>query len=71
MAIPAISSGIFGYPKPKCAETLFDVVQEFALSFKSKANRSIERVHFTNFDQETVDIFSKEFRSRYFSRSGD
>ena len=30
VAIPAISSGIFGFPKRLCAKTLFDAVEQYA-----------------------------------------
>jgi len=29
VAIPAISSGIFGFPKPMCAEIMFDCFEQF------------------------------------------
>jgi len=32
IAIPAISSGIFGFPKPLCAEILFNCVEDYARS---------------------------------------
>jgi len=30
LSIPAISSGIFGFPKPLCAEIMFNCVEKFA-----------------------------------------
>lgn len=53
VSLPAISSGIFGYPKDLCAKILFDA----AIDFAQEQNRSVETIRFTNFDQETCDHF--------------
>jgi putative ATPase len=70
VAIPAISSGIFGFPKPLCSEILFKTVEEFALNIKAsgidpREAVSVRRIRFTNFDYETTDIFEREFVRRY------
>ena len=67
VAIPAISSGIFGFPKRLCAKVLFDVVEFFARERKDDSTKReyLKEVRFTNFDKETVDIFSEEFYYRY------
>jgi hypothetical protein len=62
VSIPAISSGIFKFPKPLCAQVLFDSVLQF---FTNSAGSTVKTVRFTNFDQETVDCFTKEFDKRY------
>ncbi len=58
----AISSGIFGFPKPRCAQLLFDTAERFRRKFPTSPLREIR---FTNYDRETVDIFTHEFDSRY------
>ena len=67
VAIPAISSGIFGFPKRLCAKTLFDTVETFAREAKANTveREYLQAVRFTNFDRETFDIFCVEFRRRY------
>ena len=59
VAIPAISSGIFGFPKKLCAKVLFDTVETFAIERKADETQReyLKEVRFTNFDYETVDIF--------------
>ena len=70
VAIPAISSGIFGFPKPLCAEVLFNAAEEFALNIKASGLDPLKavklrRIRFTNFDTETTTVFEREFVNRY------
>ena len=59
IAIPAVSSGIYGFPKPLCAAILFNCVTQYA---KDKLkDQTIDDIRFTNFDQPTVDVFKREF----------
>ena len=53
VSMPAISSGVFGFPKPLCAEILLDT----AIKFLEQADISIEEVVMCNFDRTTVEIF--------------
>ena len=66
VAIPAISSGIFGYPKELCAEDMFSTVEQFVREYDAKHESiSLRVVRFTNFDTPTTSIFKKEFKKRY------
>jgi putative ATPase len=67
VSIPAISSGIFGFPKPLCAEVLFDTVERFVQD-NTKDSTSLRVVRFTNFDTETTQIFIKAFMERYINK---
>ena len=64
IAIPAISSGIFGFPKPLCAEVLFDCIEKYAHERSDK--ETIFDISFTNIDLPTVDAFAHEFDKRKF-----
>jgi O-acetyl-ADP-ribose deacetylase (regulator of RNase III) len=57
VSLPAISSGIFGFPKDLCAKVMFDVAEEFC---KQHESTTVRQIRFTNFDRETVDVFLKE-----------
>jgi len=70
VAIPAISSGIFGFPKPLCAKVLLKAAEDFALNIKASGLNPLEavklrRIRFTNFDTETTTVFENEFVDRY------
>ena len=54
VAVPAISSGIFGFPKARCAKIQFSAVLEF---FRAEPKSSVNLVRLTNFDKPTVEIF--------------
>lgn len=62
LAMPAISSGIFGFPKPLCAEILIDTALAFAVAHPDTPLREIR---FTNFDQPTVEVFVAAFEQRF------
>jgi putative ATPase len=59
VAVPAISSGIFGYPKKGCAEVLLTATHIFLAQFPD----CFQEVRFTNFDQETVSHFVDAIRA--------
>ena len=70
VAIPAISSGIFGFPKTLCAKVLFKAAEDFALNIQASGLDPLKavklrRIRFTNFDIETTTVFEGEFVERY------
>ena len=58
ISIPAISSGIFGFPKDKCAKILVGETKGFLERNKTS---SIEIIEFCLIDDETINYFKGEF----------
>ena len=58
ISMPAISSGIFGFPKERCAEIL---VREALSYMKENPRSSLEVVEFCIYDDLTMGFFRKEF----------
>ena len=67
VAFPAVSSGIFGFPKDRCARVLFGALLEWADAHPDDGPRDLR---FTIIDEPTVDYFVAEFDAR-FSPSSD
>ena len=61
ISMPAISSGIFGFPKDRCARILLEESKNFLESKGNANNVSIEIVEFCIFDDETLSYFKSEF----------
>lgn len=58
IAFPAVSSGIFGFPKDRCAHVMLQAVRGWAETHPDNNPRDIR---FTIIDEETVTIFEREF----------
>jgi O-acetyl-ADP-ribose deacetylase (regulator of RNase III) len=58
ISVPAVSAGIFGFPKDRCAKIL---VGETAAFLKGIPASSLELVEFCVFDNEALDFFKGEF----------
>ena len=58
ISIPAISSGIFGFPKDKCAKILVSESQRF---LHENHNTSIQLIEFCIYENETLNYFEREF----------
>lgn len=60
LSMPAISSGIFGFPKEKCAKIL---VGESVDYLKENPSTSLEIVEFCLFDEHTAGLFRESLES--------
>lgn len=58
ISLPAISSGIFGFPKDRCAEIILASVREY---MRNNREGSLKRVHICLFDEPTLRIFREKF----------
>ena len=56
IAFPAISTGIFGYPKDRCAKMMLETVTGYV-----KGKTGLKTIIFVLFDDLTYNIFEKEF----------
>ena len=61
MAMPAISTGIFGFPKDRAAGIIFKAIEEF---FKDNES-SLKVVKLTLFDQATVNVFLNSWHEKW------
>jgi len=59
VSMPAISTGIFGFPRERAAGIIFKAVAAY---FKKNANSGLKQVRVVLFDQATVDAFLNEWR---------
>jgi len=57
ISLPAISSGIFGFPKELCAQVILKAVGEF---FQKHPDASVKEVNLVNIDHHTSSVFSQE-----------
>ncbi|MBE2225856.1 MAG: macro domain-containing protein [Ignavibacteria bacterium] len=66
IAIPAISSGIFGYPVEESARIIVDTaIEYFNTKKKAKEETTIEKVVFCLVDEDTYSVFKKELESNF------
>jgi O-acetyl-ADP-ribose deacetylase (regulator of RNase III) len=62
LALPAISTGIFGFPKDRGARIILDVLQEY---LKTHEHSSLVEVQIVLIDQPSIDVFAAEFGRRW------
>ena len=60
ISIPAISSGIFGFPKDRCATIL---IRESIRFFTENPKTTLKIIEFCIFDAETLSFFKREMES--------
>jgi putative ATPase len=60
ISIPAISSGIFGFPKDLCAKVFLGTLASY---FEEHPASSLREVNLCNIDDETSSIFEREARA--------
>ncbi len=58
ISMPAISSGIFGFPKDRCAKILVSTAKDFLMK---NSNSSVQVVEFCIHDEHTLGFFKQEF----------
>lgn len=61
IAFPAISTGIFGFPKDRAAGIIFSTIEKY---FEG-ASSNLKVVKLVLFDQATVDVFVKAWQSKW------
>ena len=61
IAMPAISTGIFGFPKDRAAKIIFDSIEKY---FESNSS-TLKVVKLVLFDQATVDVFIKSWKDKW------
>jgi O-acetyl-ADP-ribose deacetylase (regulator of RNase III) len=58
IALPAISTGIFGFPKERGARVIFQAIEDRA---RTHLNSSLREIRVTILDDPTLEAFQKEF----------
>jgi O-acetyl-ADP-ribose deacetylase (regulator of RNase III) len=67
VALPAISTGIFGFPKPRAASVILAALEEYAVQHPTP---SLQEVWLVLWDNPTLEIFMKAFDDGWPEASG-
>ncbi|XP_077305886.1 protein mono-ADP-ribosyltransferase PARP14-like [Lithobates pipiens] len=62
IAIPAVSSGVFGFPLKLCAENIVEAIRDYAEM--SGQQSTLQRIHLVDMNDETVNIFSEVTKAK-------
>jgi len=61
IAMPAISTGIYGFPKERAAEIIFSTIEKY---FRENSS-GIKIVKLVLFDQPTLDVFIQSWHQKW------
>ena len=61
IALPAISTGIFGFPKDRAASIIFSTIEKYFEDHES----NLKIVKLILFDQATIDVFIKSWQDKW------
>lgn len=62
IALPAISAGIFGFPKERCADIILQTVREY---LEKHPDGNLKEVRIVLFDQPTLKAFKEAFQRHF------
>ena len=62
IAMPAISTGIFGFPKERAAKIIFSAIEKY---FVENSSSRLKIVKLVLFDQATVDVFIRSWHDKW------
>ena len=63
IAMPAISTGIFGFPKDRAAGIIFSAMENYFA--KGNSSSGLKTAKLVLYDQPTVDVFIKTWRTQW------
>ena len=63
ISIPAISTGIFGFPKDKCAKIMVEESISFVKHNRPVSGNALELIEFCIYDEETLEQFKLVFNA--------
>jgi len=66
IALPAISTGIFGFPKDRAAAIIFSAIEKY---FFENSSSSIKIAKLVLFDQPTIDVFTQSWHDKWSDKS--
>lgn len=66
IALPAISTGVFGYPLAGCAEVMLRIICDYTLEKPS----SLDHIIVCLYDQDALAVFQAELQRRYSENKG-
>jgi O-acetyl-ADP-ribose deacetylase len=61
IALPAISAGIFGFPKERCAQIIMEEIRAFV---SRQSDTPVQEIDMYLMDAEIIEFFSKELASK-------
>jgi O-acetyl-ADP-ribose deacetylase (regulator of RNase III) len=61
IALPAISTGIFGFPRDRAAKIIFSAIEKYFVETSS----GLRTIKLALYDQPTVDVFLKAWRDKW------
>jgi O-acetyl-ADP-ribose deacetylase len=62
VALPAISTGIYGFPKDRAAGIIFSSIEKY---FPENSSSGVKTIKLVLYDPPTVDVFLKSWQSRW------
>src|SRR5215208_5640387 len=62
LAMPAISTGIYGFPKERAATIIFTAIEDY---FAANSSSGLKTIKLVLFDQLTVDVFIQSWQGKW------